>query len=275
MFEYWFVTIALFKCYIDDLNYYHHRELAMRQKRKNGMHFTSRFFIGLWRFVLFAGVISISIAANAQTPITPSGPKPSAPSSDTAMIFQPAEPLIKNADQVSSENPNNWGFDLSFSDYGFGAGFFLGRNFNPDIAAFLTLDFGTAEGSREFDLVEVNKVNRIFVIPLMACLQYRVFRDALSDNLRPYIAGGGGIVGAMTTPYNDDFFSAFGSAVTKIIPGGFFGVGANFGSDPKTNFGASLRYFIIPYPGALESTSTESLTNLSGLFLSVSYGYNF
>ncbi|HET6399982.1 MAG TPA: outer membrane beta-barrel protein [Candidatus Kapabacteria bacterium] len=217
-------------------------------------------------------VFAFAVTVQAQTPISPRTPSTA---TDTAMIFQPSHPLIQNANELAKENPNTWGLDASFSDYGFGGGAFLGHSFSPDITGMLSLDFGTAEGSREFDLLEVNKINRIFVIPIMASLQYRVFRDALSDNLRPYVAVGAGPVIAMTTPYADDFFSAFGSAKAKVVPGGYIGLGANFGMDPKTNFGASLRYFIIPYPGAIQSTTTESLTNLSGLFLTVSYGFNF
>ncbi|SRR5581483_133560 len=194
---------------------------------------------------------------------------------DTAMIFQPSHPLIHNAEEIQKENPNTWGFDASFSDYGFGGGAFLGHNFTPDLTGLFSIDVGTAEGSREFDLIDLNKINRVFVIPMMFSAQYRVFRNGLSDNLRPYLTAGAGPVVAMTTPYDQDFFSAFGSAYSKVIPGGFVGLGANFGTDPKTNFGASLRYFIIPYPGSLQSTSTESLTNFSGLFLTVSYGMNF
>ena len=222
-------------------------------------------------FVVSAGFMFCG-SLRAQTPIGSGGAKPS---SDTAIIFQPVKPLIANAQDLAREYPNSWGFNVSFSDYGFGGGMFLQHSFDPDLAALLTFDLGTAEGSREVDLLIVNKINRIFVIPVMASLQYRVFHSGLSDNLRPYITAGGGPVIAMTTPYNDEFFSAFGSAVAKIIPGGFIGVGANFGTDPKSTFGASLRYFIIPYPGELESTSTESLGNLSGLFLSVCYGFNF
>ncbi len=210
--------------------------------------------------------------AQAQTPITPTIPSHG---SDTAMIFKPAQPLIRSQAQLASETPNQWGFNASFSDYGFGGGMFVGHNFSPDLTGLVTLDIGTAQGSREFDLLQTNKVNRIFVIPIMLAGQYRLFRSGLSDNLRPYVTAGAGPVIAMTTPYDQDFFSAFGSAQAKVVPGGFVGLGANFGTDSKTSFGASLRYFIIPYPGSIESTTTESLTNLSGLFLTASYGMNF
>lgn len=209
--------------------------------------------------------------SHAQTPISPTQPKPL----DTAMIFQPSHPLIQSAEELAREYPNSWGFNISFSDYGFGGGLFLGHSFNPDLTGILTFDMGTAAGSREVDLLVVNKINRIFVLPFMLGAEYRVFRSGLSDNLRPYVSGGAGPVVAMTTPYNEDFFTAFGNAKSKVVPGGFVGLGANFGSDPKTNFGASLQYFIIPYPGGIQSTTTESLPNLNGLYLTASYSFNF
>ncbi|HZK76275.1 MAG TPA: hypothetical protein VFD13_05135, partial [Candidatus Kapabacteria bacterium] len=159
-----------------------------------GLKKISSLGLGIVLAILFVAI------AEAQTPISPRTPSAG---TDTAMTFQPSQPLILNAQEVAKENPNTWGLDASFSDYGFGGGAFLGHTFSPDITGMLSLDFGTAEGSKEFDLLAVNKINRVFVIPVMASLQYRVFRDELSDNLRPYVAAGAGPVVAMTTPYAD------------------------------------------------------------------------
>jgi len=221
------------------------------------------------------GMTMLSPSLRAQVVAMPSTPPPTTPNTDSAIIFQPSEPLIKSANEAAREFPNSWGFNASFSDYGFGGGLFLEHTFSPDFTAGMLAEFGTAQGSREFDLVGTDKINRIFVIPIMAEVQYRLFRFGLSDNLRPYATIGAGPVVAMTTPFQTEFFAAFREASAKIIPGGFVGLGAKFGSDPKSSFGASLRYFIIPYPGELLSTTTQSLTNLSGLFLTVSYGFNF
>ncbi len=224
-------------------------------------------------------VIAVTLAASSLRAQTPMGSAPATapatPKQDSAIIFEPSQPLIKSPMQAAREYPNAWGINASFSDYGFGAGLFMGHSFGSDISATVSAEIGTATGTHEFNLVDVNKVNRIFVIPIMASLEYRLFRDALSENLRPYVTAGAGPVIAMTTPYALDFFSAFGQQQSKVIPGGFFGVGAKFGTDPKSTFGASLRYFIIPYPGEIESTTSESLKNLSGIFLTVSYGSNF
>jgi outer membrane protein W len=214
----------------------------------------------------------ISTVTFAQTPM---GSTPSQSQPDSAIIFEPSQPLVQSRADLAKEYPNTWGFNASFSDYGFGGGLFLGHNFSQDFEAQISAEMSTASASREFDLVTDNKVNRVFVIPIMLSGQYRLFSQGLSDNLRPYVTAGAGAVVAMTTPFQEDFFTAFADQQSKIVPGGFIGLGAKFGMDPKSTFGASLRYFIIPYPGAIQSTSSQSLTNLSALYLSVSYGMNF
>ena len=96
---------------------------------------------------------------------------------------------------------------------------FFGHAFSPDITGVLTADIGTAKGSREFDILTNNKINRIFVVPIVASVQYRLFRYGLSDNLRPYVTAGAGPAIVMTTPAQTEFFSAFGQATSKVVPG--------------------------------------------------------
>ena len=225
--------------------------------------------------LVFAAAMLGSSSIFAQTPMGSSQPAAKPAQQDTAIIFEPSEPLVQTKADLLREYPNTWGFSASFSDYGFGGGLFLGHNFSEDFEAQISAEMGTAAASREFDLISDNKINRVFVMPVMLSGQYRVFREGLSDNLRPYITAGAGAVVAMTTPYQEDFFTAFADQQSKIVPGGFVGLGAKFGMDPKNTFGAGLRYFIIPYPGSIQSTTSQSIKDLSGLFLTVSYGMNF
>src|SRR4051812_9096926 len=113
--------------------------------------------------VLVALVASVSARAQV-TGTQPS--KPSVGASDSAMTFQPSQPLIRSSADLARAYPSAWGFDASFSDYGFGGGMFLSHAFSEDITAVLSADVGTAKGSREFDLLTDNKINRIFVVPI-------------------------------------------------------------------------------------------------------------
>src|ERR1035437_4713277 len=114
-------------------------------------------------FVLGAMIaLTIVTPAGAHPPMVPAATNPAA---DTAMIFQPSHPLVVSVQELARQAPSSWGFNISFSDYGFGGGFFMGHNFDQDFAGLASLDFGTAAGAREVDLLTVNKINRIFVIP--------------------------------------------------------------------------------------------------------------
>lgn len=211
-----------------------------------------------------------SFAQGSSTPAETGG------RADSAIIFESPRPLIDKGDAADVTYPNTWGISAFFSDYGFGGGGYYARYIGANITGMVSLDLGTAKGPKEFGLETEVKINRIFVVPVIFSAQYRLLKDMLSDNFRPYITAGAGPVFVITTPAYQEFFSAFGSASIKPVPGGFVGVGANFGLDKKSTFGANLRYYIIPYPGqGIESTAGVFLNNFNGLFLTVNYGFNF
>jgi len=229
----------------------------------------------IFRF-LSAIVLAATLSAGvAQAQTSPQVGATSSPT-DSAVVFESPRPLVESQDAAATRSSNQWGLSAFFSDYGFGFGGFYAKEFSPDFTGVLSLDLGSAKGSREFGFEET-KVNRIFVSPLIASVQYRVLRNQLSDNFRPYLTAGAGPVFVTTTPANEEFFTAFGSAQTKIVPGGFLGLGANFGSSKESVFGANIRYYIIPYPApGVQSTSNGApITNFNALFLGITYGMYF
>lgn len=195
---------------------------------------------------------------------------------DSAIIFESPRPLLETTEQLDARLNNGWGFGAFFSDYGFGGGLYASSKFTTELTGLITTDFGTAKSDKEFGFETEKKINRIFVIPLMAAAQYRVFSESLGENFRPYLTAGAGPVFVLTTPGNKEFFSSLGSAAVRTVAGGFGGVGANFGLDKTTTFGANVRYFFIPVPEpGIESIEGQFLTNLNGLFIGVNYGFNF
>ncbi len=206
---------------------------------------------------------------------SPSGNAGGAKAADTAMIFVSPRPLIDESTLQNSTLLNSWGFDGFFNDFGFGLGVYYRHVFNEALSVHTGFDFGTAKGPNELGLYGEVKINRIFVMPLMANLEYRVLQSALGIGFRPYVSAGAGPVFVMTTDGQKDFFPALGDPITHVTYGMNFGVGAYFGSDPKTTFGASFKYYIIPYSRGVESTSGVFLNDFSGASLNVSYGFNF
>lgn len=195
---------------------------------------------------------------------------------DSVITFEPSRPLLETSEEVEARLDKGWGFTAFFSDYGFGAGLYLSSRLSQNLTGVISTDFGTAKSDREFGFETERKINRIMVMPVMASAQYRILRESLGENFRPYVTAGAGPVFVMTTPGQEEFFSSIGSADFRTVPGGFIGAGANFGLDKTTNFGANIRYMFIPVPEpGVESLQGEFLKNLNGLFLGVTYGFNF
>jgi len=219
--------------------------------------------------------LSLAVLANVSFGQTPTGTVRTSKPSDSAIIFNSPRPLIEDNSSTLALN-NSAGFSGLINDYGFGLGFFYRRNFSNDWSGLISVDLGTAKGSKEFGLEDEIKINRIYVMPIFASLQYRLLSNTLGEGLRPYITIGAGPAIIATNDASQDFFTALLHPKFNNTWGGFFGFGANFGSDPRTTFGVSLKYYIIPYrsPG-IESTQGNFLTDFSGAALSITYGFNF
>lgn len=225
------------------------------------------------RFIIVVcGLLLLIGSSRAQSP---SGNATAPKAADTAIIFNSPRPLIDETALQNNALMNSWGFNGFFNDFGFGFGLYYRHVFNDDFSLHSGFDFGTAKGPNELGLYGEVKINRIFVMPLMANMEYRLLQSVLGMGLRPYVTAGAGPVFVMTTDGQKDFFSALGSPVTNVTYGINFGLGAYFGSDPKTTFGASLKYYIIPYSRGVETTYGVFLNNFSGASLNVSYGFNF
>ncbi len=118
---------------------------------------------------------------------------------------------LKEEDLVPRKHA--WGFDMMVSTDGFGFGGWYYRNFNDVLSAFVQTNMAESKDSREFETYDlygnsysINKINRIFRIPIFVGLQYRLFKDDIQDNFRPYVNGGAGPVFIYTTPAREEFF---------------------------------------------------------------------
>ncbi len=227
-------------------------------------------------FLHIAFVFAVLISAATSIAQVPVGSTKTSSPKDSAIIFQSPRPLLEETSASANMISNSIGFSGMINDFGFGVGFYYRRSLTEDLSGLIIFDIGTAKDAKEFGLADEIMINRIYVMPLMASLQYRLFNGVLGDGLRPYVTAGAGPAFIATTDGSQDFFVALGHPKLSTTFGGFFGVGANFGSDPKTTFGASLKYYIIPYPApGIESTQGHFLTNFSAAALTITYGFNF
>lgn len=147
--------------------------------------------------------------------------------------------------------PNNyWGVDIMFGEGGFGLGTFYRRQLSETFTGFVDFSFSETKDEREITYVDYfgntytpNKVNRSFQMPVNFGIQYRIFKESLTDNFRPYINFGVGPTFIMTTPYEEEFFTAFKWAQIKYAAGGYIGLGSNIGISKSNLVGLNVRYY--------------------------------
>lgn len=235
--------------------------------------------------MLVALLVTLCADAAAQVAGEPAGSTPSPTTgtstipSDTLFIFQPARPLIDSAG-ISAEYEDAYGFDVLFSNSGFGVGGYYQHNYSQNLAGFVNLGITGSRKGDEFeeydpsvnDWVIPGKVNRLYTFPLTVGLRYRLLDQVLVDNFRPYVNVGVGPTMIVALPYEYEFFKSLGHARTYFTGGGFIGVGTEVGGS-KPVLGVNLRYFYIPLRPGLESLRNDPITDFGGLFLTMNVGF--
>lgn len=179
--------------------------------------------------------------------------------------------------------PNTLGLDLMIGEGGFGLGGFYRKDLSDNLTWFTDLSFSEVKDDREFEYIDywgrvivVGKKNRVFQLPVYTGFQYRLFKESLTENLRPYITIGAGPNFVITTPFDNEFFGAFGSAQAKIGIGGYAGIGANFGINPRNLLGLNVRYYYSHlFDGGVEGMQGVFRENLTGIYLTITLGTMF
>jgi hypothetical protein len=240
---------------------------------------------GAARCAVIAGFILVG-TASAQEP-----PRP-----DTSMVFRSARPALVT-EALFEKRMSAWGIDLLLSDNGFGLGAFYRRELSDAVAASVTFAISDVKDEGEMEYIDYygqsyvpGKKNRLLMLPLMASVQYRLFRDDIVDNFRPYLTAGAGPTMLYVSPYGRlvditygdgttgklaekvDFFESlkYGKAHTTI--GGFIGAGAYFGKDRTNVLGFSVRYYFIPVRSGIEVMDGGFVKEFGGLFITLHFG---
>ncbi|MFA7227699.1 MAG: hypothetical protein WC061_01585 [Melioribacteraceae bacterium] len=168
---------------------------------------------------------------------------------------------------------NSWGVDLIFSEGGFGLGTIYRRSFNQNISGFVDFSISETKDDREINYIDYwgnsftpNKVNRALLLPLNFGIQYRVFSESLTENLRPFVTFGVGPTILLTTPYEKEFFESFGSAKANYAVGGYIGFGALMGLSKSNLIGLNVRYYYTRLLGDGVEIMTNSYKKEFGQF---------
>ncbi len=204
---------------------------------------------------------------------------------DTIFTYYSPRPLIQKNN--SYEFNSAWGLDIILSGNGFGFGLFYNREIYTDWFVFGSLYLSGARNTDELEYYSYsrniyfvpNKVNRLYLIPLTFGLQTYLFREELSDNIKPFLNAGIGpsfILKAPYEGYENDFFSSLAKMTYFTRFSSFLGGGVEIGNSSKSLFSVNFRYYFIPFGGqGLESIRDNYIKDFGGLFLSLSLGAKF
>jgi hypothetical protein len=213
---------------------------------------------------------------------------------DTTIIFTPSNPnLIR--EQTYNPTAHIWGFDLLLSNNGFGLGAFYKYDIDDELSLMFNLNISDVKDDAEVEQYDYygqsyipNKKNRLLLIPLTVGVQYRLFKDDIVDNLRPFISAGIGPTMVFVAPYVSnqlsydyfgipyrekiDFFNSLKYGSPRYTIGGYIGTGVYFGMDKGMVSGLSAKYFLAPFPNGIEVMEGGYIKNFGGLFITLTFG---
>ena len=219
---------------------------------------------------------------------------------DTTMIFTPSNP---NLIRPQSYRPMTkaWGLDLLMSNNGFGLGIFYRYELDDELSFIMNFAVSDVKDETEFEQYDYygnsfvpGKKNRLLMIPLTASIQYRLFKDDIVDNFRPFINAGFGPTMVFVAPYAHptnyfysdgtyaytdpgkiDFFASLKYGKLRYSIGGYIGAGAYFGMEKGTLTGLSVKYFLARFPDGIEVMEGGYVRNFGGLFITLTFGSMF
>lgn len=179
--------------------------------------------------------------------------------------------------KVKKEKRNSWSLGLNYGENGFGpyAGLYSSLGRTTDLVFSISVSGVTDEREIErFDVfgnsVVVNKINRVFMIPLSAGIRKELFKDDIDGDFLPIFNIGVAPTLVLTNPYNESYFAAFGNTQTHFAFGGYAGFGVSFRQNKSMSMNVNFNYYYLPVVGdGVQSLQYSTINDVGGLQLSL------
>lgn len=179
------------------------------------------------------------------------------------------------------EPRNTWGISLNYAENGFGPSVSFYQPLGRTTDMTFNLGFSGVADTREIERYDifgnsiiVNKVNRVFMMPLSIGIRKELFKDDIEGVFIPLINFGVAPTMVYTNPYNRSFFNAIGYTQTHFAFGGYAGFGIKFTQSESTSLNINVNYYYIPIIGeGVESLEGNTINNVGGVQLG--FGINF
>jgi len=196
---------------------------------------------------------------------------------DSTQIFTSPHNLLTTEQQ--NEISQSAGLDILITEWGFGAGFNY-TLYRDNLQFCFGTSFSGLKNSFEYSnyLVDgeyrvLNKINRVYRIPMTFSVQYEPFKKYLDDSFRPFVSLGTGASLILTSPYEKTFFESLNYLENYIKPTVFLGIGSFFSNNNQAVYSVYFRYYYVPIPAnEVFSLNKYSITEGGGLFFGISVG---
>ncbi len=222
--------------------------------------------------IVILSVLLVSATAFAEKPNISAPP-------DSQYTYMP----IKDMEPDTAQRDNALGMDIMIGNSGFGGGFFYKQRISGTLSWTASFSISEAKAPNEVAYYDPytgqkfvpGKVNQLWVIPAMLGLQYRLFRDEITDTFRPYVFAGLGPNAVFAAPYDQPLSYSFSHGRGYFGGGAYIGLGAYFGSDPNSLLGISIRYYILPMKHGIESLQNQPMANFNTFFIAFNIGTQY
>jgi len=186
------------------------------------------------------------------------------------IIFSPEKepPRINKKDSTTTSSSrfvqmkdlkNGWGGRIFINTFGFGVGVFYRYQFDEELSYQAEVEISSGKDKNEFEQYNYfgqpftpDKLNSVILFPINNTINYRLFKEDIVDNFRPFITGSAGPLIVYEYPYNAiDSFYGLGIGEWKFGMTGSIGFGADFGSNLSMIQGVSLKYTLHYVPSGV------------------------
>lgn len=188
----------------------------------------------------------------------------------------------QNKLKLKNENPRaTWSIGLSYGENGFGPSASLFAPLGKTTDLTFNLSFSGVSDSREVERYDfrgnsviLDKVNRVFMLPLSIGLKKQLFTDDIEGSFVPFVNFGVSPTLVLTNPYDKGFFEAVGYMRSHFAAGGYAGFGVNFNQSQNIAMSVGLNYYYLPMIGeGIQSLNYNTINNVGGFQLV--FGVNF
>lgn len=150
---------------------------------------------------------------------------------------------------------HNYEFFLSMTSTGGGGGTKLRWDTRSDWVKSISFELGGVRGAKEFTVVDyyygypykINQTRYVVLTPLLFGLSHTIFKDAIENNVRPFIIGEAGPVFGARFPVGFGLTGNIKRGHTGLTLGGFAGAGLEIGSGKTNVFCITVGYRIATF----------------------------